>query len=87
MNQEFQQSIFKHLNKKANISPHEIIQVAQSVQNADFSDERTVRKLVRQLAQMANKPMDQSKEDRIVEMITKNNKSIDQNTLQQIFKK
>ncbi|GEN45165.1 hypothetical protein J2R98_000670 [Alkalibacillus filiformis] len=87
MSQDFQQSIFEHLNKKANISPEEIVQVAQSVQNADFSDERTVRRLVKQLARMANKPMSQQKEDQLVEMIVKKSDSIDYSTLQQIFKK
>ncbi|WP_017186922.1 stage VI sporulation protein F [Alkalibacillus haloalkaliphilus] len=87
MSQDFQQSIFEHLNKKANISPEEIVQVAQSVQNADFSDERTVRRLVKQLARVANKPMSQQKEDQLVEMIVKKSDSIDYSTLQQIFKK
>ncbi|WP_188206027.1 stage VI sporulation protein F [Alkalibacillus aidingensis] len=87
MNQDFQQSIFEHLNKKANISPEEIMQVAQSMQNADFSDEQTVRGLVRRLAKMANRPMSQQKEDHLVDLIVKKNHSIDYSTLQQIFKK
>ncbi|GAA0458864.1 stage VI sporulation protein F [Alkalibacillus silvisoli] len=87
MSQDFQQSIFEHLNKNANISPDEIIQVAQSVQNADFQDQRTVRRLVKQLARMANKPMSQQKEDQLVDLIISKSDSIDYSTLQQIFKK
>lgn len=87
MSQDFQQSIFSHLKKKANISPEEIINVAQSVQNANFSDETTVRNLVQQLANMADKPLSKQKEDRIVELITKKNHQIDSNMLKQMFKK
>ncbi|RPF55760.1 stage VI sporulation protein F [Aquisalibacillus elongatus] len=87
MSQDFQQSIFEHLKKKADISPNEVLNVAKSMQNANFSDERTVRKLVKQLAAMANKPLSQQKEDRIVKMITEKGHQIDQQTLQQIFKK
>ncbi|TFB23958.1 stage VI sporulation protein F [Filobacillus milosensis] len=87
MSQDFQQSAFDHLKKKANISPQEIMQVAQSMQHANFSDEKTVRNLVRQLARMANKPLSQQKEDRIVEMITKKGHQLDYNALQQLFKK
>ncbi|WP_369404881.1 stage VI sporulation protein F [Piscibacillus salipiscarius] len=61
MSQDFQQNIFEHLKKKANINPNEVMNVAKSVQNANFKDERTVRNLVRQLAMMANKPLSQQK--------------------------
>ncbi|MDQ0158495.1 stage VI sporulation protein F [Alkalibacillus salilacus] len=87
MNREFQQSIFDHLKESANISSDDILQVAQSVQNADFSDERTVRQLVRHLARMARKPLSQEREDKIVKTIVHQNGSLDASTLQQIFKK
>ncbi|MFD2640339.1 stage VI sporulation protein F [Piscibacillus salipiscarius] len=87
MSQDFQQNIFEHLKKKANINPNEVMNVAKSVQNANFKDERTVRNLVRQLAMMANKPLSQQKEDRIVKMITEKGHQLDHQTLQQLFKK
>ncbi|MGM8213982.1 stage VI sporulation protein F [Bacillaceae bacterium W0354] len=87
MSQDFQQTIFNHLKKSANISPEEIVRVAQSLQNANFSDEKTVRNLVKQLANMADRPLSKQKEDRIVELITKKNHQLDYNMLQQIFKK
>ncbi len=86
MGDDIQKKIMNHLNKKAQISPQEIMQVANAMQSANFSDEKTVRKLVRQLGQMANKPVSKDKEDRIVELVTKKNKSMDANMLQQIFK-
>lgn len=87
MSQDFHQSIFNHLKKNANISPDEIMGVAQSVQNANFSDEATVRNLVKQLSSMANRPLSKERENQIVELITKKNNQIDSNMLQQIFKK
>jgi hypothetical protein len=83
---DFQKNIFDHLKKKANIDPEDVFKVANSVQNADFSDEKTVRKLVQQLAKVANKPVSKKKEDKIVEAITKQNMPLDMNTLGKFLK-
>ena len=69
------------------MKPGDIYQVADSVKHADFSDERTVRNLVRQLARMANKPLTKEKEDRIVQSITNNKMPHDMQSLSQLFKK
>jgi hypothetical protein len=83
---DFQKNIFDHLKKKANIDPDDVFKVANSVQNADFSDEKTVRRLVRQLAKVANKNVSKQKEDKIVEAITKQNMPLDMNTLGKFLK-
>nr|WP_272505971.1 stage VI sporulation protein F [Natronobacillus azotifigens] len=79
--------MFEQIQSKSNISAEEIIKVANSVQNADFTDEATVRSLVRQLANMANKPISPEKEDKLVQSITKNKMPKDISTLGQLFKK
>ncbi|MBM7542509.1 stage VI sporulation protein F [Amphibacillus cookii] len=84
---DFQKGLFDHIQNKANIKPDEIFKVAQSVQNADFSNETTVRDLVKQLSQLANKPISKEKEDKLVQSITKNKFPKDINTLGQLFKK
>ncbi|KAB8138492.1 stage VI sporulation protein F [Gracilibacillus oryzae] len=84
---DFKQNMFDQIQKKSNIKSDEILKVAQSVQNADFSDEATVRKLIRQLANMAGKPVSKEKEDKIVRAITNNNMPADINTLSKLFKK
>ncbi|GGC99624.1 ATP synthase [Pontibacillus chungwhensis BH030062] len=81
----FQKKAFEHLQNKANISPDEIMKVADSVKNANFKDEKTVRNLVKQLSKMAGKPVSKEKEDKIVKAITNNN--MDMNQLNQMFKK
>lgn len=83
----FQKGIFDKLQENANINPDDVYKVADSVKHADFSDERTVRKLVRHLAKMANKPISKEKENKIVESITKNKMPKDMSSLDQLFKK
>lgn len=78
---------FDKIQQGAGISPSEIYKVADSVKNADFSDEKTVRRTVRQLAKMANKPISREKEDKLVKSITNNKVPGDLNSLNQLFKK
>ncbi|MBU5466580.1 stage VI sporulation protein F [Virgibacillus sp. MSJ-26] len=82
-----QDNLFGKIQKNSSINPSEIYKVADSVKNADFSDERTVRKLIRQLARMANKPVSKEKEDKLVKTITNQNVPMDMQTLSQMFKK
>lgn len=83
----FQKGLFDKIQKNANVNPDEIYKVADSVKNADFSDEKTVRRLVRHLAKLANKPISKEKEDKIVQSIVKNKMPMDMQSLNQIFKK
>jgi len=83
---DFQKGLFDKIQQNANIDPQEILQIAESVKNADFSDERTVRNLVRKLSRIANKPISKQKEDKIVESITKNNVPMDMQSLNSLFK-
>ncbi|MCT2537394.1 stage VI sporulation protein F [Aquibacillus koreensis] len=84
---DFNNKMFDQIQKNSNIKPEEVLKVANSVQNADFSDEKTVRQLVKQLAKMADKPISKEKEDKIVKTITSKNMPKDMNTLSQLFKK
>lgn len=83
----FQKGMFDKIQKNANISPDEIYKVADSVKNADFSDERTVRNLIRQLAMLANKPISKEKEDKIVEAIVKNKIPMDSKSINNLLDK
>jgi len=83
----FQKGLFDKLQENANVNPDDVYKVADSVKHADFSDEKTVRKLVRHLAKMANKPISKEKENKIVESITKNKMPKDMSSLNQLFKK
>ncbi|SFE45464.1 Stage VI sporulation protein F [Lentibacillus persicus] len=79
--------LFDKVKQNSNISPNDIQKVADSVKQANFSDEKTVRDLVKRLAKLADKPISKEKEDKIVEAITKNNMPMDMQTLNKMFKK
>ncbi|KGX92172.1 ATP synthase [Pontibacillus halophilus JSM 076056 = DSM 19796] len=83
----FQKKAFDQLKNKANISPDEVFKVADSVKNADFSDEKTVRDLVKRLSKMAGKPVSKDKEDKIVKAITSSGGSLDMGQINKMFKK
>ncbi|GAE91355.1 hypothetical protein JCM21714_303 [Gracilibacillus boraciitolerans JCM 21714] len=83
---DFKQNMFDQIQKKSNVKPDDIFKVAQSVQNADFSDEKTVRQLVKQLANISGKTVSKQKEDKIVKAITNNKMPKDMNSLSKLFK-
>lgn len=83
----FKDNLFNNIEKKSNIKQDDIYKVADSVKHANFSDEKTVRNLVRQLARMANKPISKDKEDKIVQSITKSKMPLDMQSLNKLFKK
>ncbi len=83
---QFQKGVFDKIQQNANISPDEVYKVADAVKTADFSDERTVRNLVRHLSRLANKRISREKEDQIVASITKKNMPKDMNALNNLFK-
>ncbi|MGL4521768.1 MAG: stage VI sporulation protein F [Bacilli bacterium] len=68
-----QDNMFEKIEKNSKINKDSILKVADSVKDANFKDEKTVRTLVRQLAMLAGKPITKEKEDRIVAMIVNNN--------------
>ncbi len=84
---DFQDNLFDKIQQKSDVNPDEIYKVANSVKNADFSDEKTVRDLVRRLSRVANKPISKAKEDQIVKSITSSNMPVDMQSLNKMFKK
>ncbi|HLR40617.1 MAG TPA: stage VI sporulation protein F [Virgibacillus sp.] len=82
----FQKGLFEKLQQNANVNPDDVYKIANSVKNADFSDEKTVRQLIRHLAKVANKPISKEKEDKIVQSITKNKMPMDMQSLNRLFK-
>lgn len=83
----FQDNLFDKIQQKSDVNPDEVYKVANSVKNADFSDEKTVRDLVRRLSRVANKPISKAKEDQIVKSITSSNMPVDMQSLNKMFKK
>jgi len=83
---KFQKGLFDKIQQNSNINPNDVYKVADSVKNANFQDEKTVRNLVRQLAKLANKPISKEKEDKLVQAIVNNKIPADSQSLNRLFK-
>lgn len=81
-----QNSFFDNIERKTGVSMDEIFALANSIQHADFQNEKHVRKIVRKVAKMTNKRVSQEKEDMIVAAILKEGKSLDMGAIQRMMK-
>ncbi len=77
MNNDF----FKNIEKKTGVNMKDIFDLANSLQNANFKDEKTVRNVIRRVSQIANRPVNKELEDKIVKSIINDGKNIDFNTI------
>jgi hypothetical protein len=83
MNNDF----FKNLEKKTGVNMQDIFELANSLQNANFKDEKTVRSVIRRVSQIANKPVNKETEDKIVQSIINDGKQLDFNTIAKMMNK
>ncbi|MCA0985796.1 stage VI sporulation protein F [Guptibacillus algicola] len=77
--------LFDNIEKKTNVKKEDIFKLADSVQGADFSDERTVRRLIANVARVANVTVTKEKEDRIVKAIVNKNIPLDFASIAKLF--
>ncbi|SDB91366.1 Stage VI sporulation protein F [Pelagirhabdus alkalitolerans] len=73
------------LLKQKNIETDEIINIAQAMQNANFSDEQTVSQLIDQLQRLAGQSISPEQKQQLVNTITNNKLPNDMNALSQWF--
>ncbi|WP_144553912.1 stage VI sporulation protein F [Bacillus sp. X1(2014)] len=78
---------FKNIEKKTGVNMKDIFELANSLQNANFKDEKTVRSVIRRVSQIANKPVSQEMEDQIVKSIVNDGKQLDLNTISNMINK
>jgi hypothetical protein len=64
-------NVFDEINKKSNIDKNTIFDIADSIKNANLSDEKVLRKLIRDISKIANKPVSKDFEDSIINKIKK----------------
>ncbi len=65
----------------------DILDLANSLQHANFKDEKTVRGVIRKVSQIAGKSVSRDMEDKIVQSIIKDGKSLDFNTISKMINK
>lgn len=78
---------FKNVEKKTGVNMKEILELANSLQNANFKDENTVRNVIRKVSKIAGKRVSSDMEDKIVKSIIKDGKSLDFNTISKMLNK
>ena len=72
---------FKNMEKKTGVNMKDVFELANSLQNANFKDEKTVRGVIKRVSQIANKSVPKDVEDQLVQSIIKDGKSLDFNTI------
>lgn len=78
---------FKNIEKKTGVNMKDVLDLASSLQGANFKDERTVRNVIRRVSQIANKPVNKEMEDKIVKSIVTDGKQLDFNTISKMLNK
>jgi len=80
-------NFFKNIESKTGVNMKYIFELANSLQNANFKDEKTVRGVIRRVSQIAGKNVPKETEDKIVQSIVKDGKQLDFSTLSKMINK
>lgn len=80
-----QNPFFKQIENKTGVDMDEIFALANAIQHADFSNEKQVRKIIKKVSKLANKPVSKELEDRIVKSIMQEGKSLDLSKIQKMI--
>ena len=78
---------FKNVENKTGVDMNEILKLVQSLQNANFKDEKTVRSIVKKVSRIANKPVSKELEDQMVQPIVQDGNKLDFNYLAKMMNK
>ncbi|AIM17457.1 stage VI sporulation protein F [Neobacillus sedimentimangrovi] len=78
---------FKNIENRTGVNMKDIFELANSLQNANFKDEKTVRGVIRKVSRLANKPVSKQLEDQLVKTIIKDGKKLDFNTISNMMNK
>ncbi|TMW71878.1 stage VI sporulation protein F [Alteribacter natronophilus] len=61
--------MFKGFEKKTGVKMDSVMKLANSVKDANFKDEATVRDLIQRVSKLANRKIPKQKEDQLVQTI------------------
>lgn len=62
-------NIFKTVESKTNVKKEDILNLARSVQSQDLTNEDNLRRLIADVASLANKEISKEKEERIIKAL------------------
>ncbi|WP_343752433.1 stage VI sporulation protein F [Lentibacillus halophilus] len=77
--------MLKKVENKTGVNSKDIQKLAQSVNGMDFSDEQSIRQLVKQVSKIANKPVSKQTEDKIVDTLMKKKGHVDPSTIKKMM--
>jgi len=80
-------SFFKKIESKTGVPMEEVFALANAIQHADFQDERQVRKIIRNVGQLANKNVPPHLEDELVNSLLSSGKSVNLADIQKMLGK
>jgi hypothetical protein len=78
---------FKSLENKTGVNMNDVFALANSLQGANFKDEKTVRSVIQRVSQIANKPVSKQMEDKIVKSIVDGDEKLDFSTISKMMGK
>ncbi|WP_062104418.1 stage VI sporulation protein F [Bacillus niameyensis] len=78
---------FKNVEKKTGVNMNEILALANSLQSANFKDEKTVRSIIKRVSQIANKPVSKEMEDKMVKSIIQDGNNLDMEAISKMMNK
>ncbi|QGQ44701.1 stage VI sporulation protein F [Metabacillus sediminilitoris] len=78
---------FKSIEQKTGVKMNDVFALANSLQNANFKDEKTVRSVIQKVSQIANKKVPKQLEDKIVNSIVNGDEKLDFNTISNMINK
>ncbi|GIN57449.1 stage VI sporulation protein F [Lederbergia ruris] len=76
---------FKNVEKKTGVNMNEVLELANSLQNANFKDERTVRGIIKKVSRIANKPVSKEMEDKLVKSIVQDGNQLDMDSISKML--
>ncbi|MGE7022831.1 stage VI sporulation protein F [Solibacillus cecembensis] len=79
-------SFFKKVESKTGLGIDEIMNLANALTHADFTDEKQVRKIVKKVSKIANKPISSDMEEKIVQSIVKDGHSLDFSKIEKLMR-
>lgn len=71
-----QNSFFKAIENKTGVSMDDLFTLANAISYADFTDEKQVRKIVKKVGKLANKPVSKELEDELTKSILQSGSSL-----------
>lgn len=78
-------SFFRQIERKTGLDFEEILALANAISHADFTDERQVRKIVRKVGDVANRPVSREMESKLVQSILQDGQSLSLDQLERMI--